>query len=208
MIYRIAFNPDSGNVVSAPPIGLEVRILNPTTENYSIPPYVSKSLVKELFQKIHDFKLDWISKQSVTGLHHLLANRNRPYFSVSATLPESQDPIYHCCFLATQIFGEMVNGRMQFLDALVANLKASLALTDEKLWLCYLPVEYSWVCFTGAAASKDARLRLWFYFRQSSSVRLVKVVEETWYLGELWSHLQWLRIIGLHPEPSTFTTIE
>ncbi|CEJ62237.1 hypothetical protein PMG11_10742 [Penicillium brasilianum] len=197
MIYHIAFDTDRRNDISVPPIGLESRILDPTTKGNTIPPYLSISLVKQLFQEIHNFKLDWISKISATGLRHPFVDRSGPDFRFNANLPATQDPIYHCCFLATQIFWAMVDGRKQVLDALVANLKAFLSFTDEKLWLCYLPVEYSWVCFTGAAASRDAELRLWFYFRQSSSVRLVRVSEEPGYLGDLWSHLQWLRMIGL-----------
>jgi hypothetical protein len=104
MIYHIAFNPDRGNVMSTPPISLESRILNPTTESSTRLPYISTTLVKELFQKIHNFKFDWISKQSATGLHHPFIDHSGSRFTVSATLAATQDPIYHCCFLATQIF--------------------------------------------------------------------------------------------------------
>lgn len=117
------------------------------------------------------------------------------------TSASQDDPIYHCCSLAVQIFWDIINGRTHFLDSLTATLTASLALTDDETWLRHYPEAFSWVCLTGAAAVvQEVRPRLWFYFKQASSVRLLHLQNETSFLDDLWSHFYWLRTLRLNLE--------
>jgi hypothetical protein len=77
------------------------------------------------------------------------------------------------------------------LNCLVHDLKSYLTLTDTQTWLRYLPEVYSWVCMIGAATTDKLELRIWFYFRQASALRLVSL-QNRCFMDELWAHFEWL----------------
>ncbi|KAB8076952.1 hypothetical protein BDV29DRAFT_189052 [Aspergillus leporis] len=88
-------------------------------------------------------------------------------------------------------FAAIIDGKTRPLEALVMTLKASLALTDDG----------------AAAVVRDARSRLWFYFKQASSVRVLHLQNESSFLDDLWSHFHWLRTFRLNLEQSSITAV-
>lgn len=193
-MYNIAFDFNPGCASPQhplpPPLGLELRVLNSTGSNS--PSYLPSLSVKNLFQEVYDLKLQLSSE----NLNSVL----EPYTTFELS-PASDDPVYSCCYLAVTIFWVMICGKAHpttsyiRLDDLAAELRASLALTDNERWLRYFPAAYTWVCITGAAAASSSNLRIWFYFRQASAVRLLTVQNKSDFADDLWSHFYWLRAL-------------
>ncbi|KAF9894162.1 hypothetical protein FE257_009135 [Aspergillus nanangensis] len=205
IVYSIAFDSDPGFGLlpypNPPPLGLEARVLNAVANSYS-----SKGnmilwlLIEDLFYQVQNIKRRLLSETSAGSV---APSSHDPLHLPNSRIDEkaaSVDPIYHCCCLGFQIFLTMLAGVRYPLDALVSSLKACLALTDDELWLRHLPAAYSWVCLTGAAAADHPRLRLWFYFKQGSAVRLLHVKDEPSFLVDLWSHFHWLRSLRRNQE--------
>ncbi|KAL2836650.1 hypothetical protein BJX68DRAFT_34599 [Aspergillus pseudodeflectus] len=183
LVCRIAFNqvdhPSTGGEPTLPPSALEIRILNSLEDSpgHDIPVQSIRSIIQVAFNA----KLQANSQVSPA------LDRN------NISIPE--DPIYQCCYLAMTILLFIVQQPLhpsKTLNRLVHDLKSYFTLTDTQTWLRYLPEVYSWVCMIGAAATDKLELRIWFYFRQASALRLTSL-QNGGFMDELWAHFEWLR---------------
>ncbi|KAL3468981.1 hypothetical protein BJX99DRAFT_92672 [Aspergillus californicus] len=201
IIYNIAFDLEPNHMLPqplrTPPLALEERILRlDPAQATSVPSF---SLIQALFADIYNFKTDYSSPETETQCYEHLEQYTRLFQK-----PNLDDAPYYCCYLAVVIFRAIVDPNTRSssyftkLDALASELRASLALTDAELWIGRIPAVFSWVCLTGAAAASDSRTRIWFYFKQSSAVRVLNLQNEPSFLDDLWAHFHWLRTFRLN----------
>ncbi|KAL3459720.1 hypothetical protein BJX64DRAFT_264365 [Aspergillus heterothallicus] len=190
LVCRIAFNqddyPSSGGKPTLPPSALEIRILN-SLEN--LPGhYVPVQPIRRIIRTAYNAKMQADSQASPALDHEDLF----PTGSSDVFIPE--DPVYQCCYLAMTILLSIIQQPLhpsKSLNCLVHDLKSYLTLTDTQTWLRYLPEVYSWVCMIGAATTDKLELRIWFYFRQASALRLVSL-QNGCFMDELWADFEWL----------------
>ncbi|RDW63205.1 uncharacterized protein DSM5745_10316 [Aspergillus mulundensis] len=203
IIYHIAFDIDptlTHAALGPPPTGVEMRILDPSKEASAIP---SLPAILAMFQDVLNVKLAWQQQQTPESQQG--HNNSLQEYTNTTSSPSLNDPILHCCHLSVTIFHLIMQShdydslsKSSALNALASELQASLARTETELWVRHIPAILSWVCLTGAAASNDARTRIWLYFRQAAAVRVLNVRGRSSFVDELWAHFYWLRVMRLN----------
>lgn len=188
IIYHIMFDLGPTSSTLGPPVGLEERILR-SSEALSIPGLQN---IINMFEHLRKFKLGC----------QTTANHPPQVHEYSKSTTKQDDPFFHCCYLAVTVFNLIVvqsddPGAPIKIEFLASELQVSLGLTNAEVWITQMPALFSWVCMTGAAASHNAKLRIWFYFHQASAVRVLDFKTGPAYLDELWAHFYWLRMMRL-----------